>query len=65
MMKNTKKILSFAIGFTILVSIPSYGSNVPLVQPFPYSRDQTQTQAGPSKTGPGISQKSDKHAKNF
>ena len=60
MMKNTRRIFSFVIGFTLLVSIPSYGSNVPLVQPFPYSRDQTQTQTGPSKTGPGISQKSDK-----
>lgn len=51
MMKKTRRIWSFVIGFTLLVSVPTYGSAVPLVQPFPHSGDQTQTGSGPLGTG--------------
>ncbi|WP_124066615.1 D-alanyl-D-alanine carboxypeptidase family protein [Clostridium sp. E02] len=64
MMKNTKRIFSFVIGFALLVSVPSYGSAVPLVQPFPHSYDQTQNQNGPSGTGVDNSQKSDTQENN-
>lgn len=64
MAKKSPRLWSLVISISILAAIPSYGE-MPVVQPFPGEKGQTETGNVPSKTtsgeiGPGVSTDADK-----
>lgn len=53
MTKKTCRLISLVIGFSLLTSSICYGTEIPMVQPFPGSASTTQTAAGPGTVKSG------------